>query len=92
VLVLRDVASVLSAAKDLNRDLFVIGGGQVYAAFLPYIEKWIVTEVPIVVDGADAFVPENYLDGFTKAASWEIEPGLKANVYLRNEGLQWKRP
>ena len=46
MVVLRDVESVLSAAKDLNGDLFVIGGEQVYRAFLPYIEKWIVTEVP----------------------------------------------
>jgi len=47
VLVLRDVESVLSMAKDLKGDLFVIGGEQVYRSFLPYIEKWIVTEVPL---------------------------------------------
>src|SRR6185436_9907797 len=55
VLVLRDVESVLSMAKDLDGDLFVIGGAQVYGAFLPYIEKWIVTEVPLTVEGADTF-------------------------------------
>lgn len=85
VLVLRDVASVLSAAADLNCDLFVIGGAQVYAAFLPHIEKWIVTEVPVIVDGADAFVPKNYLNGFTRTASREIDPKLRVDVYVRNE-------
>ena len=51
-------------AKALKTDLFVIGGAQVYSAFLPHIEKWIVTEVPLSVEGADTFMPENYLEGF----------------------------
>lgn len=85
VLVLRDVASVLSTAKDLKCDLFVIGGAQVYRAFLPYIEKWIVTEVPLTVEGADTFVPENYLDGFTPAAPKKIDQDLTVSVYVRKQ-------
>ena len=57
VVVVRDVESVLNLAKDLKGDLFVIGGEQVYRSFLPHIEKWIVTEVPLTVADADAFVP-----------------------------------
>ena len=49
VVVLRDVESVLQKADELTRDLFVIGGAQVYHAFLPHIDKWIVTEVPLTV-------------------------------------------
>src|SRR5437773_10359876 len=37
VVVLRDVESVLSLAKKLKGDLFVIGGAQVYRSFLPFI-------------------------------------------------------
>src|SRR5882757_7080971 len=40
VQVLRDVESVLALAKYLKSDLFVIGGAQVYDAFLSHIEKW----------------------------------------------------
>ena len=83
VLVLRDVESVLSMAKDLKCDLFVIGGEQVYRSFLPYIEKWIVTEVPLTVEGADTCVPENYLQGFTRMESKEIEKGLTVSCYYR---------
>jgi dihydrofolate reductase len=83
VVVLRDVASVLSLAKDLNRDLFVIGGAQVYLSFLPHIEKWIVTEVPLTIEGADAFVPENYLEGFRNAGARELEENLTARFYER---------
>lgn len=83
VLVLRDVESVLSMAKDLKTDLFVIGGAQIYGAFLPYIDKWMVTEVPLSVAGADTFMPENYLDGFVRTESKELENELNVSVYGR---------
>jgi dihydrofolate reductase len=83
VITLRDVRSVLSLANYLRCDLFVIGGAQVYRSFLPYIEKWIVTEVPLTVEGADVFVPANYLEGFTKIESKEIDQGLVVSYYVR---------
>jgi len=84
VITLRDVGSVLSLEKYLRCDLFVIGGAQVYRSFLPYIEKWIVTEVPLTVEGADAFVPENYLEGFNKEQSKEIDSALIVSWYRRD--------
>ena len=86
VVVLRDVESVLSITKDLKCDLFVIGGAQVYRSFLPYIDKWIVTEVPLTIEGADTFVPKNYLEGFTQTESKEIEKDLTVSCYQRREG------
>ena len=83
VIVLRDVESVLSTAKDLKSDLFVIGGEQVYRSFLPHIERWLVTEVPLTVEGADTFVPENYLEGFTNTSSRELEENLIVRSYDR---------
>jgi dihydrofolate reductase len=83
VVVLRDVESVLSMAKDLKRDLFVIGGAQVYQSFLAYIEKWIVTKVPLTVEGADTFVPENYLEGFKLTESKQLEDDLNVSIYER---------
>jgi dihydrofolate reductase len=83
VIVSRDVESVLSRAKDWKGDLFVIGGEQVYRSFIPYIEKWIVTEVPLTIAGADAFVPENYLEGFTKTESKQIGEELTVCFYNR---------
>jgi dihydrofolate reductase len=85
VIVLRDVESVLATAKNLKCDLFVIGGEQVYRSFLPYIEKWIITEVPLAVDGADRFVPENYLEGFRLLESKTIEKDLSVWCYVRIE-------
>lgn len=85
VLVLRDVESVLARAKDLPGDLFVIGGEQVYRSFLPYIDKWIVTEVPLTIEDADTFVPENYLEGFMKVSLKQLDQNLTASFYSRNE-------
>jgi dihydrofolate reductase len=85
VILLSDVELVLSMAKYLTRDLFVIGGAQVYRAFLPHIEKWIVTEVPLEVEGADTFVPENYLEGFKLTESKTLEKDLSVSLYVRIE-------
>jgi dihydrofolate reductase len=83
LLVLSDIDSVLSLNESLATDLFVIGGAQIYEAFLPRIEKWIITEVPVKVSGADAFMPEGYLDGFKATDSKSIEEGLTVRVYER---------
>ena len=87
IIVCRDVESVLSLAGDLKGDLFVIGGEQVYQSFLPYIEQWIVTEVPLTIEGADAFVPEQYLQGFTKSESKQIDEELTTVFYNRTKRI-----
>ena len=81
VVVLPDVDSVLEFARGLNCDLFVIGGEQVYRSFLPHIEKWIVTEVPLSVEGADAFVPPGYLNGFSLTEEKLIADDLVVKYY-----------
>ena len=83
LLVLRSVESVLSTARVLETDLYVIGGEQVYQSFLPYIDKWIVTEVPLKIAEADAFIPKGYLDGFRAVRSRELEENLIARFYER---------
>jgi dihydrofolate reductase len=85
VVVVRDVDSVLSMARDFDCDLFVIGGEQVYRSFLPSIEKWIVTEVPLTVSGADTFVPPNYLDGFALTETKTIGEDLNVSFYSRTQ-------
>jgi dihydrofolate reductase len=67
----------------LATDLFVIGGAQTYEAFLPSIEKWIITEVPLTVKGADAFMPEGYLKEFKETDSKQIGDGLAVKYYDR---------
>jgi len=83
LLVLRSVESVLSTARNLEGDLYVIGGEQVYQSFLPYIDKWIVTEIPLTIAGADAFIPRSYLEGFREVRSRALDENLIARFYQR---------
>jgi dihydrofolate reductase len=83
LIVLSDVESVLSFNESLTTDLFVIGGAQIYGAFLTHIDKWIITEVPMTVSGADAFMPEGYLDGFDKIDSHPLDDDLSVKYFSR---------
>ena len=83
LLVLTDVDSVISFNHSLTTDLFVIGGAQVYQAFLPHIEKWIITEVPLTVGAADTFMPEGYLKGFKEVDSKSLGDDLIVRFYDR---------
>jgi dihydrofolate reductase len=81
LLVFSDIESVLSFSNSLTTDLFVIGGAQIYEAFLPHIEKWIITEVPVTVSGADAFMPNGYLDSFKLVDSKSLEEDLVVKFF-----------
>lgn len=83
VITIRDRTSVLSLKPYLACDLFIIGGEQVFRAFRDDIERWIVTEVPLVVEGADTFMPTDYLQGFRPIDSLTLEENLKVTFYER---------
>ena len=80
---LRDRQSVLALKDYLNCDLFIIGGAQIFSAFLADIERWLVTEVPVAVEGADTFMPPNFLEGFRAYDSRTLDEGLKVTFYKR---------
>jgi dihydrofolate reductase len=80
---MRDRQSVLSLKDYLNCDLYVIGGAQVFETFRADIERWIVTEVPLAVEGADTFMPAAFLEGFRAYDTRELGDGLKVTFYER---------
>ena len=83
LLVLSDIDSVISFSASITTDLFVIGGAQIYQAFLPHIEKWIITQVPLTVSGADAFMPKGYLEGFKEVDSKSLDDKLVVKYFIR---------
>jgi dihydrofolate reductase len=85
VIPLKDRPSVLSLKPYLACDLFIIGGEQVFRAFQDDVEKWIVTEVPLTVEGADTFMPTDYLRGFRLVDSLLLEENLKVRFYERED-------
>ena len=83
LVVLRDVESVIKRVSNQDIHLFVIGGAQVYRSFMAYIDRWIVTEVPLTVAGADTFMPTNFLDGFEMFELRQLDEGLRVKFYER---------
>ena len=83
LIVLPDVRSVLALATSLTRHLFVIGGAKVYESFLPHIERWIVTEIPLAVEGADTFMPASFLEGFEMYEMRQLDEDLRVKFYER---------
>jgi dihydrofolate reductase len=81
VLVLRDKRFVLSLAPYLSCHLFIIGGAQIYKTFQPEIDKWFVTQVPLAVEDADTFMPQNYLQGFRASDSRRLTNELEVTFY-----------
>jgi dihydrofolate reductase len=84
---MRDVDSVLGFAHGRDEHLFVMGGAQVYEAFRPHIDRWIVTEVPLSVEGADTFMPPAFLEGFEVYELRQLDEGLKVKFYERSAAL-----
>ena len=75
---------VVTLSQYLNGDIFIIGGAKTYEAFADVIDKWIVTRVPMEVADADTFMPNNFLNGFTKVESKELDDGLCIEILQRN--------
>jgi dihydrofolate reductase len=83
VIILRDKTEVLSLVPYLACDLYVIGGAEVYRAFLPEIERWIVTEVPQAIADADTYMPADFLQGFAPTETHSLADDLRVTFYAR---------
>ena len=86
----RRVGSVGEVLDD-GGPLWVIGGGAVYAAFLPHADRLVVTDVDVAVDGdtsAPAIGAEWRLAGRTPDQGWDLSSssGLRYAVseYVRD--------
>jgi dihydrofolate reductase len=83
VLLARSREEVLDLSKNLDRDLFIIGGAKTFETFAGSIEKWIVTEVPETVEDADVFMPRDFLDGFELTETKELGENLRVKFFVK---------
>jgi dihydrofolate reductase len=83
VIVVPSKEAVLKTAKTQGGDTYIIGGSQTYQTFTDEIDKWLVTEVPIEVEGADTFMPHDFLDGFEERDQIDLSDGLIVRVFQR---------
>ena len=59
VSIFNDIESVLDWYQSQDKNLYVIGGKQIFQAFEPYIDEVIVTQVHASVEG-DTYFPEEF--------------------------------
>ncbi|MBR5647716.1 dihydrofolate reductase [Candidatus Saccharibacteria bacterium] len=52
-----DIESFITENQDTDEEIFIIGGGSIYAAFLPYAKNLYLTEVDSAAN-ADVFFPD----------------------------------
>lgn len=81
VLLVRSKEEVSALARFLKGDLFIIGGAKTYENFADVIEKWIVTEIPLTIEDADAFMPKDFLERFELTETKELDNTLKVKFY-----------
>jgi dihydrofolate reductase len=83
IMKLENAAEAVELSQYLNRDVYIIGGAKTYEAFADDIVKWIVTEVPDEAEGADTFMPADFLDGFELAETKDLGDGLIVKILHR---------
>jgi len=83
VILMRSSEEVVALSKYLNCDVFIIGGAKTYENFAGLIEKWIVTEVPLIVEDADTFMPHDFLDDFELLETKDIGEDLNVKFLHR---------
>lgn len=77
--VFRNVGDVLYFInKNKNDSFYVVGGGEIYRSFLPYVESMDITEIGEEFYGADTYFPEFNKDDWNKSSGKLLEEN---NIY-----------
>lgn len=74
---------VVALSQYLNRDVFIIGGANTYKEFADVIVRWIVTIVPEQIEGADTFIPSDFLDEFELEETRDLGDKLQVKILHR---------
>jgi dihydrofolate reductase len=90
VVQVRSIEEIRDKYENLDEEVFVIGGGRVYAQMVPYAQKLYLTEVDAEDKNADTFFPSFDKSEFTRKVVGSGADG-KLNydfvIYEREEEL-----
>ena len=79
--VVSSLEEVLKKYKNTDEENFVIGGGEIYKAFLPYADKMYLTEVNAECKDAEVFFPKFNKEEWKRTVINSIEhEGLTASI------------
>ena len=80
VSIFNDIESVLDWYQSQDKNLYVIGGKQIFQAFEPYIDEVIVTQVHASVEG-DTYFPEGFDLSLFETVSSKFYDKDEKNLY-----------
>jgi dihydrofolate reductase len=91
VKLLRSKEEVLEFARGFDRDIYIIGGAKTFETFTDVMEKWIVTEIPLMIEDADTFISESLWEGFTLTDVIPLDDDLQVKIFERRaNGSEFK--
>lgn len=61
-----DLPAFITAHQNDEKEYFIIGGGSIYQAFLPFAKNLYLTEIDETAPDADTFFPEFNKDNYTR--------------------------
>ena len=79
VTIVNDISDIISKFKDTEEEVFVIGGGEIYKALMPYCKKLYLTRVYKDFEGDTKFPTINYAEWNTINKS-EVKINEKDNL------------
>lgn len=85
ILIFQSKEEILSLGNYLKGDIYIIGGAKTYMEFAAEIERWIVTEIPEKIENADAFMRQDFLEGFEVVEKKQLDGELFVKIYERKE-------
>lgn len=81
--VIADLGQFIEENKDTEEEIFVIGGGMIYAKALPYAKRLYLTEVDAEDPGADVFFPKFDSEQYDREIVGEGEEGKLKYVFAK---------
>ena len=83
------VEAALQLAAELDPQVFVVGGGEIYAATLPLADAMVVTWVDAEPEG-DAYFPEFDPADWRVTSAKHEHAGYSVVHYQRDSEVRWK--
>ena len=87
--IIHDLDSFIKDHQDASEEIFIIGGGTIYSAFLPYAKILYLTEVDATDPSADTFFPNFDKSQYDKIIIKEgTENGVAFTIfkYVKRDG------
>lgn len=81
VVVYKSIDDLINDYKDSDEELFIIGGGKIYSAFLDKCDKLYLTEIDAECNDADTYFPNFNKDDYERE---EISSGIDNDITYKH--------